>query len=282
MNAFLYHNGALGDFITTIPSILLWKKITSPESITFFGNRKIGEFAVKSGIVDTVWDSTKSCYVSLFSSNPDRSLANFSNFLLFTSPDSELLKNISQTKPEYLFYQKPFPEKPVHIVDYHISLFSRYKDFDIPLIPQIRIPDTGTYFSCNNKYICIAPGSGSSIKNWPLSRFIETADYLKCTGYSIVWICGPAEDNLTIPDNDTILRNADLLQIAAVLSKCELYIGNDSGITHLAAATGCNILALFGPSDPTIWSPRGLNVKILQKPSICPPCHLTINSTTIP
>ena len=57
-------------------------------------------------------------------------------------------------------------------------------------------------------------------------------------------------------------RIADLYDLACWLASARLYIGNDSGITHLAAAAGAPVLALFGPTDPAVWAPRGPNVRV--------------------
>ena len=61
-----------------------------------------------------------------------------------------------------------------------------------------------------------------------------------------------------------ILENCSLPEVASVLSQCRGYVGNDSGITHLAAAVGIPTLALFGPTDPAGWGPRGRQVSILR------------------
>ena len=58
------------------------------------------------------------------------------------------------------------------------------------------------------------------------------------------------------------VRVDDLYELACWLAQASLYIGNDSGITHLAAAVGTPVLAIFGPSDPTVWAPRGPHVRI--------------------
>ncbi|MER3484977.1 MAG: hypothetical protein C4345_02345, partial [Chloroflexota bacterium] len=56
-----------------------------------------------------------------------------------------------------------------------------------------------------------------------------------------------------------------LRQLAAVLSCCDVYVGNDSGVTHLAAALDVPVVALFGPTDPRMWAPRGSYVSVLWK-----------------
>jgi ADP-heptose:LPS heptosyltransferase len=54
--------------------------------------------------------------------------------------------------------------------------------------------------------------------------------------------------------------------LGAALSRCGLYVGNDSGTTHLAAAVGCATVALFGVSDPVLWAPRGRLVRLVRSP----------------
>jgi ADP-heptose:LPS heptosyltransferase len=68
------------------------------------------------------------------------------------------------------------------------------------------------------------------------------------------------------------LYNLPLDELAAILKQCSLYVGNDSGITHLAAAVGTPVVALFGPTDPGVWGPRGKCVSILYGKTDCSPC----------
>ena len=68
------------------------------------------------------------------------------------------------------------------------------------------------------------------------------------------------------------LHNLPLDELAAILKKCSLYVGNDSGITHLAASVETPVVALFGPTDPQVWGPRGENVSILYGKRDCSPC----------
>ena len=70
-----------------------------------------------------------------------------------------------------------------------------------------------------------------------------------------------------------LLADAPLARVAGVLSRCRLYIGNDSGLTHLAAAVGePEVLALFGPTDPRVWAPLGPRVRTLTGPCPQAPC----------
>jgi len=109
---------------------------------------------------------------------------------------------------------------------------------------------------------------------------IEKAlDYLRKKGTPVVWILGPAEEDFYVPSGDILVSNRPLSLCAALLARCRAFVGNDSGMAHLAAAVGCPSIVLFGPSDPMVWSPRGKNVSIIYKHKSCSPCH---RSATIP
>ncbi len=62
------------------------------------------------------------------------------------------------------------------------------------------------------------------------------------------------------------VRDLSVAGLAAFLSRCALFVGNDSGVTHLAGLLGVPTVALFGPTDPAIWAPLGLRVVALQSP----------------
>ncbi|MFL6417248.1 MAG: glycosyltransferase family 9 protein [Bryobacteraceae bacterium] len=103
--------------------------------------------------------------------------------------------------------------------------------------------------------VVIHPFSGGVRKNWPLSCF----EALSCNiSDKAEWLAGP-EEKL-----GQAYRFDNLPDLANWIRAARLYVGNDSGITHLAAATGVKTLALFGPTDPVVWAPRGESVMVLR------------------
>ena len=88
-------------------------------------------------------------------------------------------------------------------------------------------------------------------------------------------IFGPAEEEW-FEKNDwngaAIARGMELKKVAALLSLCDVFLGNDSGLTHLAAAVGVETVALFGPTDPGEWAPRGRRVTVVSQNVECAPC----------
>ncbi len=107
-------------------------------------------------------------------------------------------------------------------------------------------------------FAVIHPFSGSARKNWPLGNFRALAGALG-RAMPVEWCAGPDD-----PPLEGAVRIADLYELACWLARARLYVGNDSGITHLAAATGAPVLTLFGPTDPQVWAPRGPNVRVVR------------------
>jgi len=119
-------------------------------------------------------------------------------------------------------------------------------------------------------FLCLHPGSGSDRKNWPKENFLEVAE-----GAFLRWrlpttvLAGPAEQGQRAFWKEasgpslSVKEGLRILEVARTLRRAALYVGNDSGITHLAAAVGVPVIALFGPTDPARWAPRGGRVEVL-------------------
>jgi heptosyltransferase-2 len=122
----------------------------------------------------------------------------------------------------------------------------------------------------NKPAIIIHPGSGSPAKNWPVKKFAILAKKIRAeTLFEPLIIGGEADPKeiaflRSLLPEFNILENLPLLNIASILSVAAGFIGNDSGLTHLAAALGIPVVALFGPTDPATWGPRGKNVVIIK------------------
>ena len=108
-------------------------------------------------------------------------------------------------------------------------------------------------------FIAIHPFSGSRPKNWPLEKYRTLAAQLKRP----VEFCAGPEENL-----EEAVRFDDLYDVARWLASARAYVGNDSGISHLAAAVGTPVVAIFRTSNPAVWAPRGPAVIVLQEPDV--------------
>jgi heptosyltransferase-3 len=290
-SALIYHTGALGDFITTIPALRLWKNQNRGVKLFLLGKSAVGELAKDIGLIDEVLDvnsaRTAPLFFDDFTSHADDFFASFKTAILFATPGSPILKNVRQSNIPSRYSQPPFPaaEDKIHISDYHLSLFTDPNQ----LVPAEKIPTITPSETSLKKSLSIVPkhlspmaihpGSGSKKKNWPLERFLALAGTLRKKGFPVVWLLGPAEDSVNIPSHNLVAANQTLSLCAALLSRCRAFIGNDSGMAHLAAGVGCRTVALFGPSDPAVWAPCGKDVRVIYKKRPCAPCH---HSATAP
>jgi ADP-heptose:LPS heptosyltransferase len=126
--------------------------------------------------------------------------------------------------------------------------------------------------------VAMHPGASSREKRWPLDRYRSVAALLEPSS-DLLLIEGPAEPGLTTelalwlrPEGRVLAASLPLRLLAAVLSCCDAYLGNDSGISHLAAALGLRSVVIFGPTLPEQWSPTGPSVSVLRDPTGCAAC----------
>lgn len=123
--------------------------------------------------------------------------------------------------------------------------------------------------SLPTRFLALHPGSGSPSKNWPPERFVGL---LAAVEPDRPWllVLGPAEGEGPPPlvAQARAVRASGLPPrvLAALLARAGLLVGNDSGVSHLAAAAGAPTLALFGPTDPSIWAPLGPAVEVVRSP----------------
>lgn len=123
--------------------------------------------------------------------------------------------------------------------------------------------------------IAIHPGSGSPRKNWPAENWVTIAKNLRThVPQARVLLIGGEADAAPLAtvqralDGTPVLlaQNLPLPLLAAVLERCRLFLGHDTGISHLAASVETPCVLLFGPTDPAIWAPANEGVKILTAP----------------
>ncbi len=115
------------------------------------------------------------------------------------------------------------------------------------------------------RFLAVHPGSGSAAKNWPAERFLAFARAAELPKPWLL-VLGPAEEpeRWAGTPQAVIARDLPLRVLGSVLSRAALFVGNDSGVSHLAAAAGAPTLALFAATDPSLWSPVGRKVRPLD------------------
>jgi heptosyltransferase-3 len=121
-------------------------------------------------------------------------------------------------------------------------------------IPRIDVPNAP-----KENFAVIHPFTSSPKKTWPLQNFRALAERLDIP---VKWCAGPEE-----PLEDAV-RIENLYELGCWLATARVYIGNDSGIAHLAAAVGTPVFSIFLCTDPRIWAPRGPHVVVLGNPCV--------------
>ena len=152
-------------------------------------------------------------------------------------------------------------EKPWHSLESFLSASTA-------LFPEAILPErqAGT-----DNVVILHPGSGGPSKCWPAERYIELARRLQQQRLEVRFLVGPAEQERWQPDEmalfkDTaeVVTDQALDEVAQLLLGCVGYVGNDSGISHLAALAGRPTVAIFGPSNPLHWRPLGKRVRVCR------------------
>lgn len=204
--------------------------------------------------------------------------SNFEQNLIFTA-------NCSHSA-EVITLSTKLPKKfSSHIIDFYIQQFITQSSLSLEL-PRIRPGDVlirateadvnrgrellkETRIDSSEKIVVIQPGGGGLDKCWHLDNFLAVAKELGYQGMEVVFLLGPAElDRLSDETIKNItgvakcLTDLSLNQVLGLLSCADTYIGNDSGITHLAAGLGIRTIAVFGPTDPVVYRPIGPAVTV--------------------
>lgn len=117
--------------------------------------------------------------------------------------------------------------------------------------PEIQCP------AADRTFAVIHPFASNPAKRAPMALFEEIASRLSAK-MPVHWLCGP-EEKL-----EGAVRIDDLYELACWLSQARVFVGNDSGISHLAAAVRTPVQAFFRTTDPRIWAPRGPSVNTVQ------------------
>jgi len=126
-------------------------------------------------------------------------------------------------------------------------------------------------------YAVIHPAAIMTTKRWEAKHFGEVARGIAARGLTIVVTAGPGEESLAVQvaqelDGTIILLGVTIPELAELIRGARLYLGNDSGPMHLAAAVGTPVIAVWGSSDSRRWRPWAVDHRVVQNPFECNPC----------
>ncbi len=286
-----YHQGALGDFILALPVIeslhcqlpdALFTVVAGCANLSLISSRPYLEKAISKDLA---------CLASLFSETAFdhcriKSLLGFpfDKAFLFGKTRLEVLaENIAKFNLNEVYRICSFPDpnyrKPV--TEFIFKQLAE-QGLKLPLKRPVVAPDPrekekGVIFAkevlkAYKKIIVIHPGSGSPKKIWPIPCWRDLLNFLgKYPDVAKIILCGPADEEVVYrlslekySEDVKLIKKWPLPHVVGLLEMSSLFIGNDSGITHLAAVLDVPTVAIFGQSDPVTWGPRGRNVNIIE------------------
>ena len=305
MEILIIHPGGLGDVVLSLPAVAVLRKKFPHARIPVAGN--VDHLVpVMSGYADKILSISTlplhHIYAHDVSSEQDlRFWRSFDLIVSWTGwRDREFIRRFKAIHPDVRIAPwKPIPGETRHVSRLFVDSLSLSgiveADVELPhvhLSPELRSLGRAWLiaqgWNGRDPLTAIHPGAGSGAKRWPLSRFKSLASALSLNEKrKILIVEGSAERGLAekmlpeIPSNGAIVFNRMSLDLlSAVLASCELFIGNDSGVAHLAASLGVRCIVLFGPTLPQNWGPLGQDVTILRNTQGCDGCSSGGNNHT--
>lgn len=283
----IVHQGALGDLVCIFPIIAVLRRHYHPVAILCQGH--LGKLAAAEQLVD-VWFPIEAAWTaSLFTGSPGpearHALAPFTHIILFSN-SAILLSSLQQISGARFACVPPRPlaDLRVHVATHAVGCIREHgwlPESAAEALRKMPFDLTSTFHPVErsgSKTILLHPGAGSPRKRWPLAGFLEVAARILARGLNPEFVIGPAEHDL-LPELEqratAVHRPADCLDLLDLFRSARAYVGNDSGVSHLAAWKNLPSVVIFGPTDPARWRPRGQAVEIVQPPLICKHCFET-------
>lgn len=260
--------GALGDFIVTLPALALLRARWPRARIELAGNATAAVLARERGLIDAAYSQHEARWSRLFS--PEPLPADFAAWLApfdlvvnyWPDPERELGRRFPLRSGQTFLTASALPAAGPAAAHYCAPLRA------LGLGPGAAwYPLTGDSAPAGRDGpVTIHPGSGSPRKNWPDERWRAL---LREPPGPVAVILGEAEVGRWAPwippERVAVLAGRPLAELVAHLGRCRLFLGHDSGISHLAAACGAPCVLLFGPTDPSIWAPPAPRVRVVRR-----------------
>lgn len=295
------HQGALGDFILALPVLANLRETFPIAKSVIMGYPRILELVKGRFYAEEILSIDQKGMASFFipEGQLDQTLSHFFNtfdlMVIFgKNGGGNLIGNLKRVCRGDILSIHSFPmwDEEVHLTDHLIRQLAR---FGFPISdpnPRLYLRESDQEWGKDfwmrkgfgreerSKVIVIHPGSGSRKKVWPLDRFLELVRHLQAhQDLKPLIVLGPAEGTEVqkvfeeMRSSPPILaKGLSLIQLASVMKGCRLFIGNDSGISHMAASLGLPVIVIFGPTNPRVWSPRGEKVRVVRRGIPCSPC----------
>ncbi len=255
------HRGALGDFILTWPALYCLRDALPHYQFLGIGRPEYMRLAISHGLLDTYLDNESAGLLDFFCGKRIPEEVEFpAGAILWLTDGQKTVEILRQSASLPVVCIPPFPQTEIHLAQYYCSVVQSHFAITIPKDLSDCFPTRTT----EGQYALIHPGSGSLKKNYNPLFYQNLANVLRQSCYPKVgFVFGPVEEEKMNKEDFTgewIERPKDVIALADLLSYASLYIGNDSGVSHLAGFTGIQTIALYKTTDPKIWGVLGKKV----------------------
>jgi ADP-heptose:LPS heptosyltransferase len=263
--------GALGDVLLALPALHALCRRCPDSRIHVVGYPDIWQVA--GPLVNGITSIDHPRFASLFTAEPSSDLriwlSGFDAAIAWMVRDPT---HALQAAGIRTTHASPYPPPGVHAATWLLQTLDLPHDpaFVASLLPDITSTIAGDPADIPANTVFIHPGAGAIWKRWPADRFAAVADVLVGRGHNVAIVEGPADAEAVTEMQARaatpypIIGESSLPRLASILSRAATFIGNDSGVTHLAALAGAPTVALFGPTDPISWAPLG-RVTVLRR-----------------
>ena len=263
----LCHAGALGDFILTWPALRGLKYQYPRYHLTAIGRKPFLDLAVKYGLLDDGFDLESRQMMEFFQGTKIPAIpGRLAGAVLWLKNANNVLKLLTPVCSGPVLCIDPFPPTTIHLARYYCSELHRI--FSIPYPENLTelLPDLDPHQQ-RDRYALIHPGSGSPSKNFTTGFYLQLRSLLQSYGFKKVYfVLGPAESTVRydfFPET-AVVRPQNPLELAEWLAKAMFFVGNDSGVSHLAGFLGIPTVVFYRSTDPDIWGVRGKKVWYIQ------------------
>jgi heptosyltransferase-3 len=292
MTSFLVVNqGAVGDFILSLSAVEALYNAFPRARLTFLANPSTLEIIRGRPYLGTVFDCRSSRWAPLYGKGGRVAFASFGisppvgGIFVFGRASSRILvENLAAVLNATAHRIDPFPDpgSGLSVIEYQCRQLTALGVPALPPPPAVIAPSPEDGIEATalvkpllkpeERLVLIHPGSGGREKIWaPAGWIILIRRLLEQPRLRLGLIQGPADRSILRRLQESLelahllsFDNIRLGLLAGIMGHAAFYVGNDSGITHLAAACGLPTIALFGPTDPRIWAPRGSAVKVIR------------------
>jgi ADP-heptose:LPS heptosyltransferase len=245
------HLGALGDLVLALPAIAELAHAAEVEAWGPSVERLSVALAPRGPIA-----RVRSLPHALFGETPP-SLEGFGRIVVFARREGPLARNL----PRAHFVST---EPGGHVSD---VLLDQLTALGLARTTALRHPALEAAAERKDGLV-VQPGAGGRGKRWPAERFAEV---VRRSGLEATCLLGPAEldpPDVSLEVAPRIVRAPPTEELVQLLAGARAFLGNDAGVTHLAAALGTPTVAVFGPTDPARWGPRGRGpIEVVRAPS---------------